>query len=476
MLQGDSDWNEIAKLLPRRTGEVCKQKWVTLHHVHIHDAPWTEAEDELLLSLINQHGLKKWTLISKEMNRLGNSAIFRQGKQCRERWINHLDPAINRGVWTVEEDMTLLSAFVTKGKKWSEISKIMEHRTENSVKNRWKSLLNKYQDDFCFVGEKKDRDVELCQFILRLKKKELAEHRGNDGGAAVTPKEKIERGVKERDSSKNRILNQETLVNTNTSKENQEKVSENNGEVPPSATRKTRMRRAKSRQSLPKSSNDKDGTCSNGHSTASEFTAQELSWQSEPCRPTGVAFKVLDIHNLDNIQEIEELEVCLVNRSKRTIYVSDSTAQRKTLNQFALSLMTLQEGLRDIPQKIQVASEFGERIPRIQYEFTQCPTGYRFPKAMDEVSETKVEPTTNRPDALFSNEDEKYYSDFYGQTGISGILVSSSEDVALREALDQRYQDAPTGFSLLGPPNSAQRLGYSYGKGQADSPCVKFLL
>lgn len=32
----------------------------------------------------------------------------RVGKQCRERYHNHLDPNINKGPWTPEEDAILL--------------------------------------------------------------------------------------------------------------------------------------------------------------------------------------------------------------------------------------------------------------------------------------------------------------------------------------------------------------------------------
>ena len=60
-------------------------------------------------------------------------------KQCRERWYNHLDPTIKRGNWTYEED-TLINEQARLGNKWSKISSMLEGRTENAVKIRWKSL------------------------------------------------------------------------------------------------------------------------------------------------------------------------------------------------------------------------------------------------------------------------------------------------------------------------------------------------
>ncbi|KAF1002099.1 hypothetical protein AG4045_026481 [Apium graveolens] len=48
---------------------------------------WTADEDRKLLSLMRRYGDKKWAQISDEM-------YCRSGKQCRERWQNHLRPDI----------------------------------------------------------------------------------------------------------------------------------------------------------------------------------------------------------------------------------------------------------------------------------------------------------------------------------------------------------------------------------------------
>jgi hypothetical protein len=42
----------------------------------------------------------------------------RLGKQCRERWFNQLDPAINMGPWSVEEDQKLLEAQRRHGNRY----------------------------------------------------------------------------------------------------------------------------------------------------------------------------------------------------------------------------------------------------------------------------------------------------------------------------------------------------------------------
>ena len=61
--------------------------------------PWTKEEDDTIVSCIEQ-GISKWSEIAARIP-------GRIGKQCRERWFNHLDPAIKKGGWSAEEDRIL---------------------------------------------------------------------------------------------------------------------------------------------------------------------------------------------------------------------------------------------------------------------------------------------------------------------------------------------------------------------------------
>ena len=102
---------------------------------------WKKEEDELLRNIVSAKGAKDWSLIANELNCLvHNRMIIRQGRQCRERWFNHVNPELNKGKWTKEEDELLKNLQSRFGNKWSEISKFIKGRNENSVKNRWKSF------------------------------------------------------------------------------------------------------------------------------------------------------------------------------------------------------------------------------------------------------------------------------------------------------------------------------------------------
>ena len=101
---------------------------------------------------MEQHGPSRW-------NFLANYLPGRTGKQCRERWCNHLCPDINKSPWSLEEEMLLLLIHNKIGNKWSEIAKYLKGRTDNTIKNHWNSSMKK---KLKFVQESlKNKKIEI---------------------------------------------------------------------------------------------------------------------------------------------------------------------------------------------------------------------------------------------------------------------------------------------------------------------------
>jgi len=127
------NWKAIAQMVKDRDHVQCLQRWKKVLQPGLVKGMWSKQEDELLLKLMSSSRPKNWADIAIKVP-------GRTAKQCRERWSLNLDPSINRGAWTQAEDELLLSLHKKLGNKWAEIKRHLSGRTENGVKTRFKSI------------------------------------------------------------------------------------------------------------------------------------------------------------------------------------------------------------------------------------------------------------------------------------------------------------------------------------------------
>lgn len=139
MLLKDVDnpnWPFIAKKFANKTTQQVSERWEKVLNPKLIKGSWTREEDQTIIKFVHENGSKNWT-------QLASLLPGRIGKQCRERWRNHLDPNINHSMWTNEEDLQLIKLHEKFGNSWVKISQMLPGRSDNAIKNRWNSTLKK---------------------------------------------------------------------------------------------------------------------------------------------------------------------------------------------------------------------------------------------------------------------------------------------------------------------------------------------
>lgn len=137
------NWKLIAKLIQTKDAKQCKRKHENLVKFN-RKGNWTAEEDDILFNWVKNNGTSKWTACAKHIK-------GRRAKQCRERWLNTLNPYVKKGNWSDEDQVELFNLLKNFFSKWSLISQKMKYRSDNSVKNFFYSSIRRIKNSKFFL-------------------------------------------------------------------------------------------------------------------------------------------------------------------------------------------------------------------------------------------------------------------------------------------------------------------------------------
>jgi hypothetical protein len=131
-------WCDIVAYFPGRMAKQLSARWHYVLNPSLVKGSWTREEDQVIMDHVARFGQTNWAALAATLP-------GRLGKQCRERWVNHLDPDHNYATWTATEDAMVLVLQREYGNQWGKIASLMKGRSENQIKNRWNSHIRPTQ-------------------------------------------------------------------------------------------------------------------------------------------------------------------------------------------------------------------------------------------------------------------------------------------------------------------------------------------
>ena len=104
--------------------------------------PWSEIEDQRLLSGIHKFGLDNWAAVCAYV---GNA---RTRAQCSQRWFRGLDPRISKVLWTPSEDAKLIELVEKHGDRcWTKIAAELGNRSDAQCRYHYRQLTKEKEEE-----------------------------------------------------------------------------------------------------------------------------------------------------------------------------------------------------------------------------------------------------------------------------------------------------------------------------------------
>jgi hypothetical protein len=126
----EKEWEQVSLTYMNglRSASECRKRWLFLTKSQGQKHLWSEAESKLL-NIVAEDFLENgkprfWKSICEKYNeRAGKSKPQRSARQCREHWMNKLDPKLDNSKFSIKEEVRMLELLKKHGRSnWHKIA------------------------------------------------------------------------------------------------------------------------------------------------------------------------------------------------------------------------------------------------------------------------------------------------------------------------------------------------------------------
>lgn len=156
----EKNWKEIAQNFPKKNTLQCFSRYKRIRP-GIVKGSWTGEEDNQIIELVTKFG--------KEWSKIARFVPTRNGKQIRDRYVNVLDPGVQKDKFTLDEDQKILHYYKTYGPKWAYIVKYFPNRTADMIKNRFHSSVKRKFVELCYSRMSDPNNTNSNQHLITSK-------------------------------------------------------------------------------------------------------------------------------------------------------------------------------------------------------------------------------------------------------------------------------------------------------------------
>ncbi|NWS01275.1 SNPC4 protein, partial [Motacilla alba] len=128
-------YKKIAYYMEGRDSAQLIYRWTKSVDPSLRKGPWTAEEDAMLMAAVKKYGGKDWYKIRREVP-------GRSDAQCRDRYLKVLHWDVKKGKWSLEEEELLIELVQKHGLgRWSKIASELPHRTSAQCLSKWKLMI-----------------------------------------------------------------------------------------------------------------------------------------------------------------------------------------------------------------------------------------------------------------------------------------------------------------------------------------------